>query len=115
MIKGLQGCMYAVPSLTEAVSWYAQVFERPACYQTENQAEFQVDGFSLLLVPQQGGSEPGTSGVTACWGVVSLDKTLAHIERIGAALIEPPSDDSSGNYRATVLDPFGNRVGLIQL
>lgn len=113
MLKGLQGCIYAVPSLTEAVSWYARVFETSPQRESSRAAEFWIDGFQLILVPQTGETSHLQCGVTACWGVTDLSAEIERIKAIGATLVEPEHCLMEGLMQATLLDPFGNRLGLI--
>lgn len=57
---------------------------------------------------------PGAGGVIARWHVDDLEGVVAHLMEIGATVHEPitPRGDE-GFVTASVLDPFGNILGLI--
>ena len=113
MLKGLQGCIYAVPSLAEAVSWYSKVFETSPQRESSRAVEFWIDGFQLILVPQTGETSHMQGGVTACWGVTDLAAEVERVQALGATLIEPAHCLLEGLVQVTLLDPYGNRLGLV--
>lgn len=55
--------------------------------------------------------QPG--GVHTYWGVDDLEATYAHLLALGAREHEAPKEVGGGIKVATVLDPFGNIIGLI--
>jgi predicted enzyme related to lactoylglutathione lyase len=73
---------------------------------------FDVDGQHIGLVPA-GGPQRMTSPV-AYWEVADIEATLAEVTAAGASVHEPPRDVGGGRLVATVADPDGNILGLVQ-
>ena len=73
---------------------------------------FEVAGQHIGLVPG-GGPQAMTAPVTY-WHVPDLDAKLAEVTAAGATLKEPAHDVGGGRLVATVTDPDGNVLGLLQ-
>ena len=52
-------------------------------------------------------------GVLAYWGVDDVEAAYARFLALGATTHEAPKEVGGGIKVATVLDPFGNIIGLI--
>jgi predicted enzyme related to lactoylglutathione lyase len=112
MIKGLRTTIYKVTDLAKAKPWYAAAFRVAPYFDEPFYVGFSIGGFELGLDPDAPATiAPG--GVQTYWGVDDLDATYAHFLALGAAKHEEPKDVGGGIRVATVLDPFGNIVGLI--
>lgn len=57
---------------------------------------------------------PGTDGAQALWGVEQVDEALARLLALGATVLEPATEVGGGIRVASVADPFGNRLGIIE-
>jgi predicted enzyme related to lactoylglutathione lyase len=55
-----------------------------------------------------------TSGPQPLWGVTSASDAIAHLLAIGATVLEPVADVGEGVKVGAVMDPFGNRLGVIE-
>ena len=75
---------------------------------------FNVGGFELGLNPDAEPAGPGGSGVVAYWGVDDADRALARLLELGATPHSPVQDVGEGIKVASVRDPFGNVLGIIQ-
>jgi predicted enzyme related to lactoylglutathione lyase len=75
---------------------------------------FNIGGFELGLDPSPGGQPPGPGGSVAYWGVQNLDAAVARFAKEGAAIKSPARDVGEGIRVATIADPFGNLIGLIE-
>ena len=73
---------------------------------------FDADGQHIGLVPT-GGAQGMTSPV-AYWHVPDIEVKLAEVTAAGATVREPARDVGGGRLVATVTDPDGNVLGLIQ-
>jgi predicted enzyme related to lactoylglutathione lyase len=73
---------------------------------------FDVAGQHIGLVPG-GGSQAMTSPV-AFWHVADIEAKLAEVTAAGATVKESAHDVGNGRLVATVTDPDGNVLGLIQ-
>lgn len=72
---------------------------------------FNVGGVEIGLAPQS--QEQRTTPV-AHIRVADLDTALAEVQKAGATLVDQPRDVGGGTLIATVSDPDGNILGLIQ-
>lgn len=113
-VLGLRTVIYHVSDLDKAKRWYAQAFGVEPYFDEPFYVGFQVGGFELGLDPDTKGVRPGPGGCVAYWGVADLDAALEHFAQSGAALKSPARDVGEDIRVATVADPFGNLLGLIQ-
>jgi len=60
-------------------------------------------------------SATADSGLLAWINVDHIDDTLALTTANGGQVLEPPSLDGAVRLLATILDPAGNTIGLVQL
>jgi predicted enzyme related to lactoylglutathione lyase len=114
MLLGLRTVIYKAPDLARAKAWYADVFGLAPYFDEPYYVGFNVGGFELGLDPDAHGTAPGPGGTTAYWGVADLADALAHATARGAELHSPLQDVGGGIKVATLRDPFGNVVGLIE-
>lgn len=108
---GLRTAIYPVRDLAAAKDWYGRVFDARPYFDEPFYVGFAIGGFELGLIPD---GEPGTAGVQAYWGVPQLDAALARLTDMGVRVHTPAQDVGGGIRVATVLDPDGNALGLIE-
>lgn len=72
---------------------------------------FNVGGVEIGLAPR---SQPGRTTPVAHIRVADLDAALADVQAAGATLVDQPRDVGGGTLIATVSDPDGTLLGLIQ-
>ena len=114
MILGLRTVIYHVPDLQRAKTWYTTAFGVKPYFDEPYYVGFNIGGFELGLDPDVSSVAAGAGGTVAFWGVGNIDAAVAHFTQLGAA-VRSPIQDVGGDIRvATVADPFGNLVGLIQ-
>lgn len=111
MILGLRTAIYPVGDLAAGKAWYASVFGCEPYFDEPFYVGFSVGGFELGLIPD---GEPGTQGVQTLWGVPDLAAELGRLAALGVAVHEPARDVGGGIRVASVRDPFGNVLGLIE-
>ncbi|GAA2336444.1 VOC family protein [Dactylosporangium salmoneum] len=73
---------------------------------------YEVDGQQIGLVP--GGGPQGMTSPVAYWHVPDLAAKLAEVVAAGAVVREDVRDVGGGRLVATVTDPDGNVLGLLQ-
>ena len=112
MLLGLRTVIYAAPDLARSKAWYAKVFGIAPYFDEPFYVGFNVGGYELGLDPNAQGSAHG--GVTGYWGVANLDQALARVTAQGAQIASAAQDVGEGIRVASVVDPAGNRVGLIE-
>jgi predicted enzyme related to lactoylglutathione lyase len=114
MIKGLRTTIYKVSDLARAKAWYAEAFELKPYFDEPFYVGFNVGGFELGLDPDVGATPaPGVGGVMTYWGVDDVAATYGRLLHLGAKPHEEPKNVGGDIVVATVIDPFGNVVGLI--
>ena len=111
MILGLRTAIYPAPDLARAKRWYAEVLGVAPYFDEPFYVGFSVGGFELGLVPD---ATPGTSGPQPLWGVASIESAHSRLIQLGAKSLDPIVEVGGGVKVAAVVDPFGNRFGLIE-
>ena len=111
MFLGLRTAIYPVNDLKLATRWYADALGIAPHFEQPFYVGFAVGGFELGLIPDGSAS---THGPQPLWGVVSAHAALSHLLAIGATALEPVTDVGDGIKVAAVMDPFGNRLGVIE-
>ena len=113
MFLGLRTVIYHVPDLDQAKAWYSAVFALAPYFDQPFYVGFSVGGFELGLDPHAEGISVADNAV-AYWGVADIDAVYAHALAQGATPRQPVNDVGDGIKVASVADPFGNVIGLIQ-
>jgi predicted enzyme related to lactoylglutathione lyase len=113
MILGLRTFIVHVrpEQLDRAKAWYAQFAGTPPYFDQPFYVGFNVGGFELGVHPE---GEPGPGGTVAYWGTADVASEVARVVALGATVVQPVQDVGDGILVATIADPFGNHVGLIQ-
>ena len=108
---GIRTIIYGAPDIARAREWYTRALGVEPYFSEPYYVGFNIGGYELGLDPN---AEAGAGGTTAYWGVASIADAMAHIESVGVVVQNPPKDVGEGIKVAVVLDPFGNRIGLIE-
>jgi predicted enzyme related to lactoylglutathione lyase len=111
MILGLRTVIYPAPDLAAAKRWYGEVLGAAPYFDEAFYVGFNVGGFELGLVPD---AVPGTGGPQPLWGVADIDAAHSRLLQLGATPLDPIVEVGGGIKVAAVIDPFGNRLGLIE-
>ncbi len=113
MILGLRTCIFHVrpEQLDAAKAWYTQFAGVAPYFDQPFYVGFNVGGFELGLHPE---GAPGPGGVVAYWGTADIAAEVARVVGLGATVVSAVQDVGEGILVASVADPFGNLVGLIQ-
>jgi predicted enzyme related to lactoylglutathione lyase len=113
MLQGLRTVVYKVRDLQRAKEWYTNALGFGPYFDEPFYVGFNVGGFELGLDPDTEGVSEGTGGVGAYWGVEDATKSYERLLELGASPHHPPQEVGEGIVVATVLDPFGNILGVI--
>ena len=113
MILGLRTFIAHVrpEQLAAAKAWYAQFAGVAPYFDQPFYVGFNVGGFELGLHPE---GEPGPGGVVAYWGTPDIAAEVARVVALGATVVQDVQDVGGGIRVATIADPFGNHIGLIE-
>lgn len=114
MLLGLRTVVFKVIDLDKAKSWYSKLLGIEPYFDQPYYVGFQVGGFELGLDPSSENRKPGLGGSTAYWGVKDLAATLEAYEKQGVNILVPLQEVGEGIKVATITDPFGNEIGLIE-
>jgi predicted enzyme related to lactoylglutathione lyase len=113
-VLGLRTVIYHVSDLKRAKEWYSSVFGVTPYFDEPFYVGFNIGGYELGLDPDVKAATPGPGGSVAYWGVANADAAVAHFKKAGATIRSAVQDVGEGIRVATVADPFGNTVGLIE-
>ena len=112
--QGLRTVIYHVDDVAKARDWYARVLGIAPYFDQPFYVGFNVGGFELGLHPVEPGAATGAGGAIAYWGVESMAGAWPRLLELGAAALHAPADVGGGIQVATVKDPFGNLLGVIE-
>ena len=110
--QGIKTVLHPVSDLAAAKSVYAALLGVPPQTGGSYYVGFEAAGQHIGLVPN-GGPQAMTSPV-AYWHVPDIEAKLAEVTAAGATVSEPAHDVGGGRLVATVTDPDGNVLGLLQ-
>lgn len=111
MLLGLRSAIYAAPDMDRAKAWYTELLGIAPYFDSPEYVGFSVGGFELGLYLF---AAPGTNGPNTYWGVPDVDAAHARLLDLGATENGPIADVGEGIRLVTVLDPFGNQLGVIE-
>jgi predicted enzyme related to lactoylglutathione lyase len=104
--------LHPVSDLTKAKAVYSALLGLPPQHDADYYVGFDTEGQHIGLVPG-GGPESMTSPV-AYWHVSDIEAKIAEVTAAGATVNEAPRDVGGGRLVASVTDPDGNVLGLLQ-
>lgn len=111
---GLRTLIYKVADLARAKEWYASAFGVAPYFDEPYYVGFSIGGFELGLDPDVSDGAPRVGTGVAYWGVANAGASLAHFLSHGATERSAVREVGGGIRVATVDDPFGNTIGLIE-
>jgi catechol 2,3-dioxygenase-like lactoylglutathione lyase family enzyme len=113
MFQGLRTVIYRVNDLARAKEWYTTLLGYGPYFDEPFYVGFNVGGYELGLDPDAAGATPGDSVVTY-WGVADARSALARLAELGAKERADVQEVGDRILVASVEDPFGNVVGIIE-
>jgi predicted enzyme related to lactoylglutathione lyase len=114
MFLGLRTVAYQVDDLEKAKQWYTQVLGFGPYFDEPFYVGFNIGGFELGLHPAEGDVPLGPGGTLVYWGVSEIEAVMKRLEELGAPVHSEIQDVGDGILVASVIDPFGNLLGIIQ-
>jgi predicted enzyme related to lactoylglutathione lyase len=109
---GIKTVLIPVSDLATAKPVYAALLGISPQADAAYYVGFDADGQHIGLLP--GGGPQGPSSLVPYWHVSDIEAKLAEVTGAGATLKEPVRDVGGGRRVATVTDPDGNVLGLLQ-
>ena len=111
---GLRTVIYHAPDLGKAKAWYAKALGIEPYFDQPFYVGFNVGGYELGLDPDASSTPGGKSGAVAYWGVANADAAFRRLLSLGATEHSAVQEVGEGIRVATVFDPFGNSVWIIE-
>jgi predicted enzyme related to lactoylglutathione lyase len=110
--QGIKTVLHPVSDLDAAKAVYTALLGAPPTTDGPYYVGFEAAGQHIGLVP--GGGPQGMTSPVAYWHVPNIEAKLAEVTAAGATVQEPAHDVGGGRLVATVIDPDGNVLGLLQ-
>jgi len=109
MNQGIRTVVYPVKDIAKAKALYRQLLGVEPYVDEAYYVGFKVDGQDIGLDPNG-----HNAGMTAYYHVDDINKNLQSLLDAGAQLVQEVKDVGGGRLIASVKDPDGNIIGLIQ-
>lgn len=109
---GIKIVLHPVSDVERAKAVYAALLGQPPQTDGPYYVGFDLGGQHIGLVP--GGGPQHLTSPVAYWHVPDIEAKLAEVTAAGASVKDPTSDVGGGRLVATVTDPDGNVLGLVQ-
>ena len=113
MTSGMKTVMYPVKDLAAARELYGTLLGVAPCMDEAYYVGFSVEGLDVGLDPH--GHGKGMNGPVGYWHVDDIEETFETLLGAGAETLQAVSDVGGGKLIATVKDPDGNVIGLLQM
>ena len=121
MLRGMATVNYFAADLPAAGRWYTELlgvepyFEVPGRY-----LEFRIGDYQHELglinsnyLPARTSTDPAPGREILYWHVDDLQESLARLLSMGAHEHQPVTERGHGFVTASVIDPFGNILGIM--
>ena len=110
--EGIKTVLHPVSDLAKAKPVYAALLGIQPQADSSYYVGFDAAGQHIGLVP--GGGPQGMTSPVAYWHVPDIEAKLAEVTAAGATVKDPVRDVGNGRLVASVTDPDGNVLGLLQ-
>ena len=111
-VQGAKTLLHPVSDLGKAKAVYTALLGTEPMADSDYYVGYDVAGQQIGLVP--GGGPQGMTTPVAYWHVSDIEAKLAEVTAAGATMNDPVRDVGGGRLVATVTDPDGNVLGLLQ-
>ncbi|MEU8697622.1 VOC family protein [Streptomyces sp. NPDC048680] len=110
--QGIKTVLHPVSDLAAAKAVYTALLGVQPQADESYYVGFEAGGQHIGLVPA--GAQQGMTSPVAYWHVPDIEAKLAEVTAAGATVKDPAHDVGGGRLVATVTDPDGNVLGLLQ-
>ena len=110
MLLGLRTVIYPAQDLAGSKAWFTRLLEVAPYFDEPFYVGLNVGGYELGLDP----SGDAATGPTTYWGVANVDEALVRLLDAGATLHGEVRDVGGGIRVATVVEPGGTVLGVIE-
>src|SRR5215470_2688754 len=118
MLRGFATISFWADDLEAAKKWYSELVGIEPYFERPGYCEFRVGDRQdeLGLIDSRyapGGTATGPGGALMYWHVDDVDAAVERLLAMGAVVYEPRRERGSGFVTASVVDPFGNVLGVM--
>jgi predicted enzyme related to lactoylglutathione lyase len=117
MFRGFATISYFADDMTAAEAWYTELLGVPPYFRRPGYLEYRIGDYQAELgiidrrfAPH---SPHGPAGVIMQWHVDDLEASLERLISLGAKELQGITPRGEGFVTASVVDPFGNVVGIM--
>ncbi len=118
MLRGLTTVSFWAADLAAAKQWYAELLGIDPYFERPGYAEFRLGDYQHELgiidnkyAPKGAAANPG--GAIVYWHVDDVAAMLEKLTAMGVKEYEPLTNRGAGFITASVIDPFGNILGIM--
>ena len=118
MLRGLTTVSFWAADLSAAKKWYAELLGVDPYFERPGYVEFRLGDYQHELgiidnkyAPKGAAANPG--GAIVYWHVDDVAAMLEKLTAMGAKEYEPLTNRGAGFITASVIDPFGNILGIM--
>lgn len=117
-LRGLTTVSFWTDDLAAAKKWYAELLGIEPYFERPGYTEFRIGDYQheLGLIDSRyapDGPAPGPAGAVVYWHVDNVTETFKNLLSMGAKEYEAPTERGEGFITASVVDPFGNILGIM--
>ncbi|WP_129727373.1 VOC family protein [Ectobacillus funiculus] len=117
-LRGLTTVSFWTEDLVAAKKWYAELLGIEPYFERPGYVEFRLGDYQheLGLIDSRyapDGSATGPAGAVVYWHVDDVTATFKKLLSMGAKEYEAPTERGEGFITASVVDPFGNILGIM--
>lgn len=121
MFRGFATISYFADDMTAAEAWYTEVLGVPPYFRRDVDGkpayiEYRIGDYQAelgIIDSRFAPHDPAGGGVIMRWHVDDLVGTLARLISLGAKELEGITTRGEGFVTASVVDPFGNVIGIM--
>jgi predicted enzyme related to lactoylglutathione lyase len=110
--QGIRTVLHPVSDLERSKAVYSALLGVEPQSDAPYYVGYEAEGQQIGLVP--GGGPQGMASPVAYWHVGDIEAKLAEVTAAGATVKGPAHDVGGGRLVATITDPDGNVLGLLQ-
>lgn len=119
MLRGLSTLTFYAADLDAATDWYTELLGIDPYFKRPGYAEFRVGDYEheLGLIDSRYAPDSHTSGshgAVAYWHVDDVSAAFERLLILGAQPDQAPTERGGGFTTASVVDPFGNVLGVMR-
>ena len=111
-VQGIKTVLYPVSDVEKAKAVFSALLDVAPQTDSSYYVGFEVAGQHVGLLP--GGGPQGLTSPVAYWHVDDIEAKVAEVTAAGATIQDAPNEVGGGRVVASVVDPDGNVLGLIQ-